>query len=152
MNQRQAFVNAARNARRAAIDAERNRDEMLDVLAELEAAINADTSPGTFALYRHGTGLPRVLPTGSLAERVAAGDTLSIVTRGASERLCAFVPEARVYPIQIGFSNRVFFAHDREDLASILAKALEEPHIGRFLNQTLGPLDAAKAPDPEAHT
>ena len=147
------FLTALKSGREAALEAERNREEIDAVLLQLKKQI-AEFSENKLALARTSASPSEVIspelklmPARSLVVAPVKQGALLVWCGDAVREICEFGLGLRGYPVEIRYLRRFISVYDRESLVAELNDLLASPHVGRIFNEFLGSPPAAPAND-----
>lgn len=132
---RESFFDAVEEGQRAALDAERNRKEIQEVVEELDAEIAGRSADRLHVVRERGS------------EGVILGDRVSgrvhqallLVSGEGRYPLCKFQEGPRGYPVEISYPGGFAAPTDRASLVVALKDVLSTPAVGSIFNHVLGP-------------
>lgn len=130
---RESFFDAVEEGQRAALDAERNRKEIREVVEELAAQI-AEGSSHKLRIERDFGNMILVDPDSGRVHQA-----LLLVSGEVRHQLCKFQEGPRGYPVEISYPGGFAAPTDRASLVVALKDVLSTPAVGSIFNHVLGP-------------
>lgn len=143
------FLAALKSGQEAALQAEKNREEIDAVLLDLKKQV-LEFSGNQLVLSRTPSG-PSEAVSPELRHHVPAqgkqpkDGALFLWKGGEFRELCTLSLGPRGYPVEINYLRRYINAYDRESLVEELNELLASPQVGRIVNEFLG---SPRAPTP----